>query len=239
MRGHRETPLLAPVGSSDQPSEQLTLSAVEQRFVAAGIASDATDMPEGLDGLTAKELRFVLGVLEHGQMAKAATDAGYSVQSAGSIASETLRRPKVFAFYRRCLEKVANKAELLTARVYERSVVFHAKALQAMQDLEDANEWLLAVCKDETSYKHGAKNVKEYEMKRERAQRDQKHYATLANQTDALLGQLLGKIAGLNVSGEITHKHKLDGALAVTVPEEALPALAQIRRDVVVGGGSN
>lgn len=210
-------------------AQQLTLSAVEQRFVASGVG----ELPEGVASLTQKELKFVLGVLEHGQMARAATDAGYSAESAGSIASETLRKPKVFAFYRRCLDQVAGKAEVLTARVYERSVMFHAKALQAMQDLEEANTWLLAVSRDEYSAAKGAKSIKEYELARERAQRDQKHYATLANQTDALLGQLLGKIAGLQVSGEIRHRHEHTGELAVTVPAEALPALAQLRRNVV------
>lgn len=223
--------MLAHVGSSDQPSEQLTLSAVEQRFVASGVE----DMPDGAGNLTQRELKFVLGVLEHGQMGRAAIDAGYSEESAASIASETLRKPKVFAFYRRCLDQVASKAELLTARVYERSVLFHAKALEAAQDIADANEWLLNISRDEYSATKGAKTVKEYELKRERAQRDQKHYATLANQTDSLLGSLLGKINAVHVSGEVKHKHEHSGAV-VTVPEDALPALAQMRRDVVAGG---
>lgn len=236
MRGARRGAQLAHM-ATDTPA-QLSLSLVEQRVVAAGIATGADDLPAGIGELGAKELKFVLGVLEHGQMARAATEAGYSADSAGSIASEVLRKPKVFAFYRRCLEKVASKAEVLTARVYERSVALHAKALQATQDVEDADQWLLLSFKEERGPK--GKDVKEYELRRERALRDQKHYVTLANQTDALLGQLLGKIAGVHVSGEI--KVKGEGAV-VTVPAAALPAMAQLRREVVTAdaasGGPN
>lgn len=216
--------------SSPQP-EQLTLSAVEQRFSAAGVGAGVQELPVGFADLTAKEQKFVLGVLEHGQMARAAVEAGYSAESAGAIASETLRKPKVFAFYKRCVEKVATKADQVTARVYERSVILHAKALEAAQDIADADAWILKLTRDEYSAAKGAKSVKEYERTRERAQRDQKHYITLANQTDALLGQLIGKIAGVHVSGTVTHKH-VQGT-TVTVPEEALAGLAQLRRDVV------
>jgi len=233
---------MAPDSAAVEPAaqpQQLSLSPIEQRFAASGV----DEVPVGYADLTAREAKFVLGVLEHGQMARAARDAGYSEASAGAIATETLRKPKVWAFYRRCLEKVASKAEQLSARVYERSVMLHAKALEAGQQIADANEWILKVSRDEYGAKHGAKSIKEFEQKRERAQRDEKHYITLANQTDALLGQLLGKIAGVHVSGEVKHSHKHEHAMAVTVPEDALPALAQLRREVITAraatGGPN
>ena len=185
------------------------------------------DLPEGVSSLNARELRFVLGVLQHGQMAKAAVEAGYSESSAGAIASETLRRAEVFAFYKRCLEMVANNAEQLTGRVYERSVIFHAKALEAVQTLKDAEAWLMRDATHEEG--KGAKDRAAFERKRDRAQRDEKHYAGLANQTDGLLASLLGKIAGLNVTGQINHTHGV-----VPVPESALAALANMRRDVHV-----
>lgn len=205
--------------------KQLTLAS----FEAIGVGR-ADELPQGVSDLTPRELKFVLGVLEHGQMAKAATDAGYSADSAGSIASETLRKPKVFQFYRRCLDRVANKAELMIARAYERSVVLHAQAIEAAQKVRDANEWLLNVQRQESG--KNFKDVKEYELARDRAQRDQKHFVTLANQTDALLGTLLGKIQGVHVSGEVKHSHNVSGSIT-TVPAEALPFLAQVRRSVV------
>lgn len=212
---------------------QLTLTPIEQAFAAHGVAA----IPEGASQLTKKEMNFVLAMLEHGQMARAAIEAGYSADSAASIASETLKKPKVFAFYRKCIDGVASKGEQLTARVYERSVVLHAQALKAAQELSDAEAtlWELARFKDETGSK--AKNVKEYEYRRDRAQRDQKHFLTLANQTDALLGTLIGKIAGVHVSSSVT----VGGAVAVTVPAEALAGLAAMRREVVSArmGGPN
>jgi hypothetical protein len=218
--------------------KQLTLSPIEEEFVAHGVA----EIPDGLCNLTTRELKFVLGVLEHGQMARAATDAGYSKESAGSIASETLRKPKVFAFYRRCVEQVANKGEQLTARVYERSVILHAQALKAAQDLTDAESqlWVLASETHETG--KNAKDKRTYELMRERAQRDQKHYLTLANQTDALLGTLLGKIAGVHVTGEVNHKHTGSITANIAVPESALPVFASMRREVLEAtrtGGPN
>lgn len=118
---------------------QLEFSAIAAQFAAAGIG----ELPQGVAELTRREMRFVMGVLEHGQMARAAIDAGYSPDSAGQIASETLRKPKVFAFYKRCLDKVASQAELVVRRCYERSVIFHARAMEAGQTLREANEWLL------------------------------------------------------------------------------------------------
>lgn len=149
-------------------------------------------MPEGVSVLTTREMRFVLGVLEHGQMARAAAEAGYSQDSAGAIATETLKKPKVFAFYKRCLDKVASQAELVVRRCYERSVIFHAKAMEAGQALKDAEQWLLAGERQENG-RHG-KTVKEFELARERAKRDEKHYAGLARAEDALLLNALGRL---------------------------------------------
>lgn len=173
----------------DKPARsQLEFAAVTASFAAAGI----NELPQGVSDLTRREMRFVVGVLEHGQMAKAAIEAGYSPDSAGAIASETLRKPKVFAFYKRCLDKVASQAELVVRRCYERSVIFHAKAMEAGQSVRDANEWLLVNWKQERS--RTGKEVKEYELARERAQRDEKHYAGLARAEDALLLNALGRL---------------------------------------------
>lgn len=181
-------------------AKQLKLATIEAAFAASGIA----ELPEGVTSLTRREMMFVLGVLQHGQMAKAAVEAGYSQDSAQAIASETLRRPKVFAFYRRCVEQVAGKGEELVRRVYERSVIYHAKAITAGQAVADANEWLMTEYRTEKG--RNAKDRVAYELARDRAMREEKHYTKLANETDALLGALLGKL-----------KIKVEGSLKVNV----------------------
>jgi phage terminase small subunit len=193
---------------------QLEFSALTAQFAAAGIS----ELPQGVAELTRREMRFVMGVLEHGQMERAAIEAGYSPDSAGSIASETLRKPKVFAFYRRCVDKVASQAELVMRRIYERSVIFHAKVMEAAQARADAEEWLLASSRQEHG-RHG-KDVKVFELKRDRAQRDEKHYAALARAEDALLLNALGK---LKVAPG-------DGAAVSAVTDEVREQLAQLAR---------
>jgi len=218
-------------GPEDQ--RQLTLAEIQAGFASIGV-EQVDELPEGVSTLNPRELRLVLGVLRHGQMAKAAVEAGYSEGSAGQIASETLRKPKVFAFYRRCVEKLASNADRVIARTYERSVILHAKALEAMQTRADAEQWIIASEKHETtkgSESTSKKDVREYERIRDRAQRDEKHYVTLANQTDSLLASLLGKIPGLHLSGDVNDTH---GGTVVAVPEAALDALAMARRDVLV-----
>lgn len=217
-----------------EEQRQLTLAEIQEGFASIGVEK-VEELPDGVSTLNPRELRFVLGVLNHGQMAKAAVEAGYSAESAGQIASETLRKPKVFAFYRRCVDKLANNADRAVARVYERSVILHAKALEASQTKANAEEWIILTEKHETtrgSESTTKKDVREYERIRDRAQRDEKHYVTLANQTDALLATLLGKVAGVLVSGEIRHTH--GGTVTAVVPETALGALANARRDVLV-----
>ena len=215
-----------PTDNDAQAGEQLKLSSIEEAFHAHGVE----ELPFGFSSLTKKERTFVLQMLEHGQMARAAIEAGYSEKSAGAIASETLRKPKVFEFYRKCVESVASKGELLTRRVYERSVILHAKAIEAAQTVADADAWLLNIKRDEESTKN-SKEVREYEQKRERAMRTEKLYVGLANSTDALLGQLIGKLQGLVISGELKHTH--EGGMEMTLPSTALDALAQVRREVV------
>lgn len=205
---------------------QLSLSGIEAAFEAAGIA----ELPDGVATLTRKEMKFVLAVLQHGQMAKAAIEAGYSASSAGSIASETLSKPKVFAFYRKCVNQVAGKGDELVRRVYERSVIFHAKAISAAQEVADANAWLMVDYKVEKG--RNAKDRQGYELARDRAQRDEKHYTKLANETDALLGALIGKLkikfegnVTVNVVTDEDRRHLADlqrGGVPLDVP----PAMA-------------
>lgn len=204
-----------------RPADQLTLSPIEQQFAAAGV----TSLPEGASNLTSRELKFVTRLLEHGQMARAATEAGYSAESAGAIATETLKKPKVLRFYRSCLSEVAAKADLVTRRVYERSVMFHAKLQAAAQERANAEEWIIA----EESHQNGknAHEVRKFEKVRDRAQRDEKHYATLANQTDTLLAALLGKIKELTIDNSTHHNH-------VILTPNFLAELSEARRQVLV-----
>lgn len=203
------------------PGNQLTLSPIEQQFAAAGV----TSLPQGAGDLTARELKFVTRLLEHGQMGRAAREAGYSATSAGAIATETLHKPKVMRFYRECLSAVVAKADQLTRRVYERSVMLHAKAVEAAQTRSNAEEWII---REETQQNgKDAKTIKYFERTRDRAQRDEKHYATLANQTDTLLAALLGKIKELTIDNSQHHNH-------VILTPNFLAELSEARRQVVV-----
>ena len=188
-------------------------------FEAIGVA----ELPQGIADLTGKEQKFVLALLRHGQMARAAIEAGYSETSAGAIASETLRKPKVFAFYQRCLGLVAANADQLTRRVCERSLILHQKAMTAAQDVKDLDELILIAHRDESGAK--AKDVDEYETRREQAAKAEKHYTTLANQTDTLLASLLGKLQ-LNVNANVS------GGLTLTLTPELQDRLVKARREL-------
>lgn len=186
-------------------------------------------MPQGAGNLTQREMKFVIGVLSHGRLARAAVEAGYSEASAGAIASETLRKPKVFSFYRRCVKQVADKGDELVRRAYERSVIFHAKCIEAAQQVKDEDEWLFVRQTEVMGGKNPHKKH-EHERARERAQRDEKHYAVLAAQADTLLASMIGKLT-LKVEGELKHsvaispelrQHLVElqmGGVALTVPD--------------------
>ena len=175
-------------------------ASTRQLLLFEGIGVAAEQIPQGFGELTGREQKFVLNLLRHGQMARAAVEAGYSETSAGAIASETLRKPKVFAFYQRCLATVAANADAMTRRVAERSIVLHTKAMTAAQEVKDLDKLILIAHRDETGAK--AKDVDEFETRREQAAKAEKHYTTLANQTDTLLASLLGKLT-LNVQGTV------------------------------------
>lgn len=221
---------------TDAP-RQLSLP-IEADYLAAGIP--AGEIPAGLGNLSAREMKFVARLLAHGQLAQAAIEAGYSANSAGAIASETLRKPKVQAFYRQCLAKSGANAETVISRVVERSVLLHDKARAAAQSRAETEEALRLLLEKEevTSGKNAcSKQAREYETELTRQLRLEKHYITLANQTDTLLAQLIGKLT-VNIEGNVNHWH--DGEIAVT--GAGLDYLAHLRRDrdrAFAGGGPN
>lgn len=151
-----------------------------------------TEMPEGISALTRREAKFVTAYLAHGQMRQAAIEAGYSAESAGAIASETLRKPKVAAFYRRCIDQLAGEARTILRACFERHVIFHAKALEAAQTRQEADAWLIAGFNRENG--KNAKETMQYELARERAMRDEKHYSGLARAEATLLLKATGKL---------------------------------------------
>lgn len=175
---------------------QLSLPEIERAFAATGIKA----LPEGVSELKHREMIFVQRLLEHGQHARAATEAGYSEASAGPTASELLRRPKVFAFYRRCMDKLANEAGNIVRSTFERYVIFHAKAMEAAQVGKDADAWLASGFKTEQG--RNGKDRTEYELARTRAQRDEKMYSGLARAEGMLLAALLGKLK-IKIEGDV------------------------------------
>lgn len=175
---------------------QLSLTQIERAFAATGIKT----LPNGVGELNRREMIFVQRLLEHGQHARAAIEAGYSDRSAGAIASELLRKPKVFAFYRSCIEQLANDAAQLVRTTFERYVIFHAKAMEAAQVSMDADTWLAAGFEQTTG--RTAKDKTEYELKRDRAQRNEKIYSGLARGEGMLLAALLGKLK-IKIEGDV------------------------------------
>jgi hypothetical protein len=124
--------------------------------------------------------------------------------------SKILGNPKVAAVLAQMGREVAKDADQLIKRVSERSRALHA-------DIEN-----------ERAKPPGGTN--EARLLKLCAQ---------ADRTDALLGTLLGKVAGVHVSGSVQHHHAAAGV--VTIPEEALPVLAQMRREMLgtAPGGRN
>lgn len=175
---------------------QLSLPEMERAFAATGIKS----LPNGVSELNRREMMFVQRLLEHGQHARAAVEAGYAETSAGSIASELLRKPKVFAFYRSCTDKLANDAAGIVRTTFERYVIFHAKAMEAAQQVKDADAFLVSAF--ETTSGRTGKDRTEYELARSRAQRDEKLYAGQARAEGMLLAALLGKLK-VKIEGDV------------------------------------
>jgi hypothetical protein len=169
---------------------------VQLVFDAMGLSS----LPHGAGALTRREMVFVQRMLEHGQMARAAVEAGYSEASAGAIASETLRKPKVFAFYKRCCDVVANDTAKLVRSTYERYVIFHAKAIEAAQVRADADTWLATGLVTESGKNSKERTVQE--LRRTQAQRDEKTYSGLARAEATLLAAMLGKLK-IKIEGDV------------------------------------
>lgn len=122
--------------------------------------------------------------------------------SPASDGCKAMRTVAIARVLSHCGREVAKSADQLVRRVSERSRTLHA--------LYEAERDKPATLRSENTL------IK---------------LAAAVDKTDALLGQLIGKINGLHVSGTIRHDHT--GGLAVTVPDTALPALAQMRRDVI------
>jgi hypothetical protein len=219
----------APTSAAPSGELQISLADVERGFAGTGIRS----LPEGVSDLNRREMIFVQRLLEHGQQRRAAIEAGYSENSADSTASFLLRKPKVFAFYRRCTDKLANDAGTVVRTTFERYVIFNAKAQSAAQERADADTWLAKEYQSETG--KIAKERTKFEEQRSRAQRDEKLYSSLARGEGMLLAALLGKL-----------KVKIEGDVKVSVvTDEDREHLADLERQGVpvrmpaITGGRN
>lgn len=175
---------------------QLSMAEIERGFAATGIKT----LPDGVSALSRREMIFVQRLLEHGQQARAAIEAGYSETSAHSTASFLLRKPKVFAFYRKCTDKLANDAATVVRTTFERYVIFNAKAQSAAQERADADAWLAKEFTEEKG--KNAKDRTKYEDVRTRAQREEKLYSSLARAEGMLLAALLGKLK-IKIEGDV------------------------------------
>jgi hypothetical protein len=170
------------------------------------------DLPNGAGSLKAKEIRFVLGVLQHGGQKRAAIEAGYSEGSADQIASELLRRPRVAAFYRQSLERLGADTKGSVRRLEERARMFHAKASLAAAKVDAAQSEY-----ERVSLAAGAdpddKGLAAAAMVAARAvgeaKADEARYARIAGECDKVLLSAAGKLSvGVNVSGRVDHTHR-------------------------------
>jgi phage terminase small subunit len=221
---------------------QLSWKALEAELCESGVGKE---LPDGAAKLTAREFAFVTKLLQHGQMARAAKEAGYAEESAAQIAAETLKKPKVHAFYRRCLSKVANNAEALVMRAYERSALWHAKCLECAQEAKELREVtrrdlqnnpdaindLVLIGKKDS----GKGPTIEYETRREQILKREKHYAALAHQADTLLATLLGKL-NINISGEVNVNHAVLTDALITARRRVMAEPGAVRSQALSGG---
>jgi len=120
-----------------------------------------------------------------------------------SDGAKVKQHPEVAAVLAQAALPVAKNADQIVKRVSERARIAHAMVEREM---------------DKPDTLRSVKTLREW--------------MDVANKCDALLGTLLGKIAGVHVSGEIAHKHHHSGEVGV-IPAEALPAFAAIRRSVI------
>lgn len=161
-------------------------------------------LPAGAAELLAKELRFVVCLMQHGQQKRAAIEAGYKETSADQIASELLRKPRVANFYRRCLESLGATAKAALARTEQRARLYHEKAIEYGQHKDDIDE-LLATGGKHATYKGSVGSVaQDFITKREHFARLEERYAKLALEQDKVLLTAAGKMGlELKVSGSI------------------------------------
>lgn len=170
-------------------------------------------MPAGFAKMTKRQRNYVLGYLRTGNQTEAARAAGYS--SPESDGSKVQKTPVVQAVLAQAAIEVAKNADQLVKRAWTRSVSLHA--------------------------------IYEQELAKPATTRNQTTLLKVSaelNRVDGLLGSLLGKIQGLNITGSVKHSGSVDHQhIAITVPESALPVLAQMRREVAEasspGGGRN
>lgn len=174
------------------------------------------NLPQGFSEVSAKELTFVLDLLKHGNMGKAAlaADPKRTLESAQVWASKALRKASVFRLYSAALQTVSKDADKLVTRVYERSVLFHDKTKEAsatverlqraLDDAETERQQQLADGLHESKLHSKAREQAEADLRK--AQLDETRYASLAHKQDMLLGSLLGKLnLNVNVNGTVMH----------------------------------
>lgn len=219
-------------------AKQLEIPALME---AAAFAQQG-EIPEGVADLSPREVKFVTGLLTHGQQGRAYEDAGFKASGDAAFvgASKLLRKPKVFRFYRQCLGHVSQNAGRLIDRVWERSIIFHEKTVRAAQEVGKLDDLILeSKLKEDGLGPKGPieRQTKKWITRREQMKRDERLYAGLARADDTLLGQLLGRIKDLNVSVDVTlSKVVSDGAPITSDVLDTLAANYRQRMENVMGG---
>ena len=184
--------------------EQLKLPGAAEIFQAMGLP----ELPHGASQLTRRQLTFCVEFIRTGSATEAARRAGYSDPE--SDGSRCQKMPEVAAFLAKASLPISKDVDQLIVRAAQRSRAMH-DLWQHERDKPDTTRSVALLLKLETA----------------------------AHRADSLLATLLGKIQGVHLTGELNHtvggtvKHSHEHQM-VPVPAEALPLLAEMRREVVL-----
>lgn len=197
-------PVSEPHTATEPTEEQLKLPGAAEIFQAMGLP----ELPHGASQLTRRQLSFCVEFIRTGSATEAARRAGYSDPE--SDGSKVQKSPEVAAFLAKAALPISKDVDQLIVRAAHRSRAMH-ELWQHERDKPDTTRSIAQLLKLEMA----------------------------AHRADALLATLLGKVQGVHLTGELNHtvggtvKHSHEHNV-VPVPADALPLLAQMRRDVVL-----
>lgn len=161
--------------SSTVSIEQLPLPGSAELFAAVGL----TDVPQGLDSMTARQRQFAIEFLKCGNTTEAARRAGYSTPE--SDGSKVKKNAVVAAFLDQAGRRLSKDADSVVKRAMDRSIWLHDELQLERAKPDGSRNW-----------------------KREKQLHGLVHKADML--LAALVGKLQ---LNVKVGGEVTHNHTI------------------------------